>query len=206
MPINFIRGLAAPVRAVMKAYNRADAIWIYTPQSQKQIPFRTMKALEHPNTFHLQAARGWLELGNLKEARLEIGQIKGRQREHPDVLDVLWQISSLEKDWDGCVQLADKVIHKAPDRPTGYIHKAFALHELGQTQGAWDFLFPVAERFPEEVTIKYNLACYAAQLARLWEAEQWLKLAFTVGDKEELRTMALEDPDLKPLWAKIMDM
>jgi predicted Zn-dependent protease len=165
-----------------------------------------MKALEHPNIFHVQAASGWLELGNLNEARVELGKIKGRQREHPDVVEVRWQISARESNWPECVQLAEKVISKAPLRPVGYIHKAFALHELGQTQEAWDFLFPLAEKFPEEVTIKYNLACYAAQLSRLWEAEQWLKLAFTVGQKEELRSMALEDPDLKPLWPKIMDM
>ena len=190
----------------MKAYNRADAIWIYTPQLPKQILPAAMKPLAHPNTFHLQAARGWLELGNLKEARVEINHIGARQRQHPEVLELLWQISARLQEWERCVELADKAVRAAPRQVHGYIHKAFALHELGRTQEAWDLLFPMADKFPHDVTIKYNLACYAAQLARLWEAERWLKLAFTIGKEEELRAQALEDPDLKPIWPKIMDL
>src|SRR5947199_291248 len=80
------------------------------------------------------------------------------------------------------------------------------INELKRTQEAWDVLFPVAEKFPKNPTVKYNLACYATQLGRLWEAEQWLKLAFKVGDEKELRAMALQDVDLKPIWPKILVM
>jgi len=165
-----------------------------------------MKPLQHPNTLHVEAARGWIELGNLNEARAELARIRGRQRQHPEVLEVLWQISARLQEWERCVELADKVIRSGPEYAHGYVHKAFALHELGQTQAAWDLLFAVAEKFPRDVILRYNLACYAAQLGRLWESERWLKLAFTVGNREELRSMALEDPDLKPLWPKIVDM
>src|ERR1043166_49568 len=188
----------------MKAYNRADAIWIYTPQPEKQILPQAMKPLAHPDTFYLQAARGWFELGNLEEARAEVNFIRARQREHPDVMELLWQIAARLQEWERCAELGEKIIRAVPRQVQGYIHKAFALHELGRTQEAWDLLFPMAERFPHDVTIKYNLACYAAQLARLWEAEQWLKLAFTLGKEDELRAQALADPDLKPIWAKIM--
>ena len=119
------------------------------------------------------------------------------------MVEVLWEISARKLEWDRCIDLAENIIKATPNRVQGYIHKSYALHELKRTQEAWDFLFPFAEKFPKNPTIKYNLACYAAQLGRLWEAEQWLKLAFTVGNEAEFRGMALEDLDLKPLWRKI---
>src|SRR5437773_2450339 len=48
-----------------------------------------------------------------------------------------------------------------------------------------------------------HLACYGAQLGRLWEAEQWLKQALNIGDRAALKRAALADSDLKPLWPKI---
>jgi uncharacterized protein HemY len=189
----------------MKAYNRADAVWVYTPQPHS-ISASKMKPLQHPDVFHVEAARGWLDLGNSEEAQLELAKIKGRNREHPEVLEVVWQICARRSEWEQCVELAGKVIQTAPEHVNGYIHKAYALHELKRTQEAWDLLFPVAEKFPKDPTVKYNLACYGTQLGRLWEAEQWIKLAFTVGNEKDLRTMALQDPDLKALWPKILGM
>jgi predicted Zn-dependent protease len=184
----------------MKAIKRTDAIWVYTPQANN-IPH--MRSLEHPDSFHLEAARGWLALGSPLEAENELERIGPKEREHLEVMEVWWEISARKTEWHRCVDLADSVIKAAPNRAQGYIHKSYALHELKRTQEAWDFLLPIAEKFPKNPTIKYNMACYGAQLGRMWEAEHWLKLAFTVGDEAELRAMALEDPDLKPLRAKI---
>jgi len=186
----------------MKVYHRADAIWVYTPQKIHNVPSQ-MKPLNPPDSFFVQGARGWLELGNVNEAQSELEKVRSRNREHPDVLEVLWEISARSGDWDRCVDLATKLVKAAPARLQGYIQRAYALHRVKRTQDAWDILFPVAEKFPTDATIKYNLACYATQLGRLWEGEQWLKLAFTTGDEKELRSLALQDPDLKSLWEKI---
>lgn len=190
---------------VMKAYNRADAIWVYTPKHQASACLE-MKPLNHPDIFHLEAARGWLDLGNFHEARHEIEKLREKYKDHPQVLEVNWQISAREGNWERCAGLAEKAIKGAPKSVNGYIHLAYALHELKRTQEAWDLLFPVAEKFPKDPTIKYNLACYATRLGRLWEAEQWLKLAFTVGNESELRAMALQDADLKEIWPRIAEI
>ena len=76
----------------------------------------------------------------------------------------------------------------------------------GSEQAAFDILQPVSEKFPEEPTITYNLACYDCQLGNLSEARQCLKRAFAIGDKKELKLMALNDADLKPLWEEIPKM
>lgn len=57
----------------------------------------------------------------------------------------------------------------------------------------------------EAAFIRYNLACYCAQLERLNEARQWLKQAFDIGDAKKLKLMALDDPDLEPLWVDFAD-
>jgi hypothetical protein len=51
--------------------------------------------------------------------------------------------------------------------------------------------------------MRYNLACYECQLGNLKEALQWLQLAIDLAGKKDIRLMALNDPDLEPLWREI---
>jgi len=152
---------------------------------------------------HLLAVQGWIELGNYVEAESELESISLKRRDHPHVLEARWLICANKKEWEKCLSLARSLVRRVPDRPSGWIHLSFALHELKLTKQAWDNLFAVVERFPKVCTIPYNLACYGAQLGRLWEAEQWLKRAFRVGDAKALKEMALADADLKGLWNRI---
>ena len=73
----------------------------------------------------------------------------------------------------------------------------------GGIQAAWDALLPAADRFPSQLMIAFNLACYACQLGRLEEAREWLRKAMELGDEKEIKTRALDDPDLEPLSARI---
>jgi hypothetical protein len=57
------------------------------------------------------------------------------------------------------------------------------------------------DKFPGEHLVRYNLACYAAQLGRLADAQAWLARAFEIADDlAQMKLMALDDPDLEPLW------
>jgi tetratricopeptide (TPR) repeat protein len=78
-----------------------------------------------------------------------------------------------------------------PDSPFGWIHHAYALHELKHTQEAWNVLLPVVDKFPKEYIMRYNLACYACQLGNLKEARDWLKKAIDLADRKEVKLMAL---------------
>jgi len=162
-----------------------------------------MKPLTPPDSLHARAAEGWLDLGNAPEAEAELEKIEAKYREHPDVLEVRWHIFARTKDWEAAVKVARLIKQEAPSRTNGWLHFSYALHELKRTQEAWDSLFAVAERFPGEPTVAYNLACYAAQLGKLWEAEQWFKHALKVGEPKVLKPLALSDADLKPIWEKI---
>ena len=49
--------------------------------------------------------------------------------------------------------------------------------------------------------IQFNLACYESQLGNLERAKAHLTRATEIDAK--FRLMALEDPDLEPLWASL---
>lgn len=132
---------------------------------------------------HLEAAEGWLELGNHLEANEELENITPQMRVHPDVLEIRWHIYAKEKKWDACVDIAATIIKLAPENYHGWIHRSFALHELKRTEEAFENLLPVADKFPDSWTIPYNLACYLAQLHRIDEAQVWFKKAMTIDEK-----------------------
>ena len=165
-----------------------------------------MKPLPHPDNKHLEAAEGWLGLGDHLAANDELEQISPKLRAHPYVLEVRYKIYSKAKKWDGAVEIARTMAKSLPDNPWGPFHLAYALHELKKTQEAYDTVKPVVDRFPKEWLMRYNLACYSCQLGKLKEAELWLEKAIDLASKKDIRLMALEDPDLEPLWEKIGDI
>jgi hypothetical protein len=73
-------------------------------------------------------------------------------------------------------------------------------------QQAWNALLPAYEKFPREPTIPYNLSCYACQLNQIEEARAWLRRALKLGDREKIKRLALDDPDLQPLWEEIREL
>ena len=164
-----------------------------------------MSVIQPPDIHHLSAAVGWLELGNREEAKAELSQIAEKLGEHPDVLEVKWAIAAHEKNWPEALKLARTIVAKYPLRPSGWLHQAYAIRRVegGGLQPAWDALFAVAENFPDHAVIPYNLACYACQLGKLDEARRLLKVAIGLCGKGEIKKMALNDEDLKPLWAEI---
>ncbi len=47
--------------------------------------------------------------------------------------------------------------------------------------------------------MRYNLACYEAQLGGMEEAKRWLVETFKLSGKKQTTRMALTDSDLEPL-------
>lgn len=158
-----------------------------------------MRPFAWPDSHHLTAAEGWLELGNHLEANEELEQITPALRAHPQVLLLRHRIYEYAKQWTMCVEVASAYLSLLPDQPEGWLSRSFALHELQRTREAYDLLLPVADKFPQLWTIPYNLACYCAQLGQLDESKKWLQQAMRINEKEVQRT-AIDDPDLSPLW------
>src|SRR3954471_23315628 len=91
---------------------------------------RMIEAIKQPDSHHVLAAQGWLELGNLAEATHELEQINPTWQEHPEVLEIRWQIHACSKSWDECVRFAAAMIRANPTSAVGWIHRSYALHEM----------------------------------------------------------------------------
>ena len=164
---------------------------------------KTRRIIEPPDTHHLSAAIGWLELGNHLEANVELQRIDANLRAHPDVMEVRWQIYAKAKWWEACEDLAGAIIKLAPDRSSGWIYRAYSLRRVKGLMAAWMSLLPAAEKFPNEWLISFNLSCYSCQLGNLENARKWLLQAFDKGDRAKLKALALDEADLKALATEI---
>ncbi len=165
-----------------------------------------MADLSFPDLFFVRSALGWLELGCPQEAIIELEKLNPKFRKHPDALLVRWQICAAQSQWTEAVGIAEDFCKMAPQVPVGWINWAFALHELKQTERARKVLEPHLAEFPTLPTIPYNLACYASQLGEVLVAIKYLKTAMKVGDAKKIKEMALQDPDLVPVYDQIHQM
>ena len=163
--------------------------------------------IEPPDIHYLAAAIGWLELGVPAEAEVELAGITDDNQTHPDVLEVRWVIFAQTKRWAPALEVARDLVAHAPDRSSGWLHHAYTLRRASENgnglKQAWEALLPAFDKFPGEPTIPYNLSCYACQMHHFDEAWSWLRRAIQLGDKEKIKRMALDDPDLQPMWDEI---
>ena len=151
----------------------------------------------------MQAANGWLQLGNLAEALAELERIAPPLQNHAEVIETRCAIHSSARDWPSALALAEQLVQTAPDRAAGYINRAFALHELQRTSEALAALLPARERFPREFLIPYNLACYCCRLGRSDEALDWLRQAARLAGREPILAMARRDADLTDMQEQL---
>lgn len=152
---------------------------------------------------HLQAAEGWLDLGNFLEANSELEEITPPNRAHPHVLEMRCRIYEAAGKWEMSLAVAKTLCDQLAKWLPGWIHQARCLHELGKTHEAYHLLVDVVELFPDNQTIRYDIAVYAAQRGLLEEALEWLKLVFKVDGDGEFRKRALDDERLGRVWKEI---
>src|ERR1700678_981544 len=89
-----------------------------------------VKSLESPDHFHLSAAVGWLELGNWQEANGELEKIALAFRNHPDVLEVRFEIYSKAGKWDLAAAIASELVQIRPDDSQFWISHAYATRRM----------------------------------------------------------------------------
>jgi tetratricopeptide (TPR) repeat protein len=162
-----------------------------------------VQPLEPPDLHFASAAAGWLELGVLDEARLELGRLSAPARLHPEVLAVEWELGARQGRWADALETASRLLEIDGDRPVGWINRSYALHELRRTAEAREALLPALPRFPTLGVIPYNLACYACQLGQLEEARGWLRQAIARDGRGPILECARRDADLAPLHGEL---
>ena len=164
-----------------------------------------MKPLEPPDSHHLSAAIGWLGLGNVTEAGAELEKIAPQFQSHLDVLAVQFDIHAAAGKWNAAAEIAGTLTQLEPKEPGAWVSLAYATRRKtgGGIPQARAILIQAQRIFPKEKIIAYNLACYDCQLGDLDAAKAWLDKACTLGDAHKIKHMALQDPDLEPLWPNL---
>jgi predicted metal-dependent peptidase len=133
--------------------------------------------LQSPDTLHLQAAQGWLELGNYVEADAELDGITASLRAHPDVLKVCWEIYAAAKKWEAALDIAAALVRLIPEEAVGWETRPFCVHEMKRTTEARDNLLPVVEKFPDDAIKPFARRLHdalQAQGIRCWLDEKQL--------------------------------
>src|SRR5207247_9158226 len=112
--------------------------------------FSPMQRLEPPDLHYLNAAIGWLGLGRRDDAKAELEMISAPNQRHPDVLEARWAIYAEERQWEAALDVARKLLRRAPHRVSGWLHQAYALRRApeGGLEKAWAALKPAVEKFP----------------------------------------------------------
>ena len=150
---------------------------------------------------HRRAAVGYVELGMYLEADAELDKIDPFCRATPEVLAVRLEIYAGLQKWELMQVVAEKLANYDPAEAQWRISFAYATRRAESIEKAREILLTALGSHPEDPTIHFNLACYECQLGNFSTARQHLMNATKADAKFKL--MALDDPDLEPIWAEI---
>lgn len=158
-----------------------------------------MQTLGPEDRRRIEAAQGWGELQDFEEAAKELGKVSVGCQDHPDVLEVRWQICVNRAQWEAALDLAGRITRKEPGAVRGYLYTASSLVGLGRPEKALTILLQAVQLFPRDEIVLYDLACICCGLGQLADAKAWLSLAVEIGG-DDIRKRAIDDPDLEALW------
>jgi len=119
---------------------------------------------------------------------------------HPNLLLVKWEIHFRNRQWHSACEVAQALIDAMPNEPIGFIYRSFALQKIGRVQEARKHLLTAARLFPTDWRIAYNLACYTCELGDIAGTWNWLDRAIELGDSDAVKSLALDEIALRPLW------
>lgn len=143
----------------------------------------------------LLATQGYIELEMLGDALAELETLPPGDQQREEVLQLRLFILMRGRLWEPALGVCDDLRRLFPDCPTGYIHGAFCLHEMGRTAEAKVLLLSGPPSLAKEATFYYNLGCYDAVLGNTAEATASLRTSFEMDKK--FREIAKYDPDLR---------
>ena len=145
----------------------------------------------------LQYAEGYLALGMKRDAAEALGAIVPGEEDVLPALAMRAAVFHELADWSRAAEAATRLCERSPDDAGHWIQCAYAVRRARNLEAAKGILLAAMERHPEESIIRFNLACYEAQLGRLEEARAFLAQACRLNPG--CAELAKTDPDLEPL-------
>ncbi len=145
-------------------------------------------------------ARGYLELGLVREAATEVEAVDAAEQDDREVLGVRVDLHLAAREWEPAVQYGRRLAEAYPEAEHAWIGWAYALRELNRVAEARAVLLAAEVRHGgQSAVLHYNLACYEALLGDLARARE--RLAEACRMEPRFQAESRQDPDLRPLFA-----
>jgi hypothetical protein len=154
--------------------------------------------LEPENERYVVAAMGYCELNMWTDADEELDKVDPELRHLPEVLEVRMEIYRGAQKWPLMLEIARHLAKYDPSNAGWVADYAFAARRAVSIEHAREILRDAVKRDSTPGIFHFNLACYEAQLGNVPQAKKHLSAAIERDAK--YKNLALEDPDLEPLW------
>jgi cytochrome c-type biogenesis protein CcmH/NrfG len=141
---------------------------------------------------------GYLELGMLDEAARILDEIDPKDRRRKEVLHAQLELATAAERWHSAVATAASLVRSHPEDSAGWLVLARALTKTANAEYAEAVLTKACKWHPEITLLILDVAREATALGCFKEAKIWLKCAIHL--QESVRSSALRDLRLKPLW------
>ena len=151
------------------------------------------------NQRHFDAALGYLNLGMAGEANNEIEALSPEVKTSREVLSLRASVYMEAGSWELLREVSTFLVKNWPGESLHWVWLGFATRRCLSIADAEQVLQEALSSHPAEPLIHFNLACYAAQTGNLGTARE--RLGHAIDLNPNVRKMALDDPDLEPLWA-----
>jgi predicted Zn-dependent protease len=145
----------------------------------------------------LSHARGYIELGLLKEAAAELAQLPPESIDSDEALTLRMEIFRAQSRWIELRVTAGELTRRQPANADAWITFAYATRRAESLHAAEVILREAELRHPREPTIQFNLGCYACQRGDLAEARR--RGAPANAPEPHYKIAAQTDPDLTAL-------
>ena len=147
---------------------------------------------------HVLASSGYLELGMLDDAAMVLEEIAPEDKTRNEVLGARVGIYMAAKKWNMAAAVASHLVKVDPGTAGWWISLAYALRRTESVEKAEAILLRAQGIHPKVAMIAFNLACYASVTGRMEDAKDCLRHAIELDT--DIRELALDDEDLRPLW------
>ena len=134
----------------------------------------------------------------LDDAALALEEIEPEDKTRTEVLGARAVLYIAAKKWDMAAAVASHLVKVEPENEAWWFNFAYAVRRAESVEKAEAILLRAQAIHPQVAMIAFNLACYASVSGRMEEAKERLRNAIDLD--KDIRILALDDEDLRPLW------
>lgn len=144
--------------------------------------------------WRLSQARGYLGLGMIEEAAVELDQLPAGTAEQTEVLALRALVLQEQAKWPPLAEIARTLVRRQPAESGWWITWAYATRRSRSLEAAEAILLEAERTHPQAAAIQFNLGCYACVRGDLAEARRRINLAIALD--KSFKEAAATDPDL----------